>query len=84
MHSTKVFILPFRLDNNTYTKQTSASETFNIRQKLHLFALHSYRKLNEIFHVLGARHLRHDKVALQHKRRHSEHEGTRNCLQSLN
>ena len=67
--SKKVFIIipPCSLDNNTYTKQISARDIFNIRQKLGLFGLHSYGNIDkdEIFHVLvGPRHLRHDKVAL--------------------
>ena len=61
MHSSKVFtiIRPFSLDNNTYTKQTSTWETFNIREKLGLFGLHSYGKIDKVetFHVLGPRHL---------------------------
>ena len=48
------------------TKQTSAGETFNIRQELGLSGLDSYANIEkvEIFHVLGPRHLTHDKVAL--------------------
>ena len=67
MHSEKLFIIirPCSLDNNNQ-KQTSTSETFNIRQKLGLFGLHSYANIDkvEVFHVLGPRHLRYDKVAL--------------------
>ena len=57
---------PVDILNNRYTKQTSAWKTFNIRQKLGLFGLHSYVNISkvEIFHVLRPRHLRHDKVAL--------------------
>ena len=40
------------VDNNTL-KQTTAWETFNIRQELALFGLHSYANIVEIFHVLG-------------------------------
>ena len=60
MHSAKVDMQP----NNTLNKQTSAWENFNIRQKLGLFDLHSSANINkvELFHVLGPRHLRHDKV----------------------
>ena len=61
MHSAKVFtnIWPCRLDNNTYIKQTSAWETFNIRQKLGLFGLHGHGKIDKVetFHILGPRHL---------------------------
>ena len=72
MHSAKLFIIirPCSLDNYIYiyiyTKQTSALKTFNIRQKLGLFGLHSYGNIGkvEIFHVLEPKHLRHDKVAL--------------------
>ena len=40
--------------------------SINIVQKRGLFGLQSYANINkvEIFHVLGPRHLRHDKVAL--------------------
>ena len=74
MHSAKLSIIirPCSLDKYIYiyiyiyTKQTSALKTFNIRQKLGLFGLHSYGNIGkvEIFHVLEPKHLRHDKVAL--------------------
>ena len=58
---------PSSLDNNTPNRPVlSAWEFFNIRQKLGLFGLPSYVNNDpvETFHVLGPRHLRHDKVAL--------------------
>ena len=58
MHSAKkVFIIirPCSLDNNTSSRPVmSAWETFNIRQKLSLFGLHSYVNIDKVeaFHVL--------------------------------
>ena len=56
MHSAKLFIImrPCSLDNNNQ-KQTSTCETFNIRQKLGLFGLHSCANIDkvEVFYVLG-------------------------------
>ena len=63
MHSAKkVFIIirPRSLDNNTSNRPVlSAWETFNIRQKLGLFGLHSYVSIDKVeaFHILGPRHL---------------------------
>ena len=54
MYSAKVIYMAMQ-PRKQYTKQASARETFNIRQKLDLFGLHSYASIDkaEIFRVLG-------------------------------
>ena len=65
MHSAKVLIIRHAAWI-IITKQTSAWEAFSIRQKLDIFGLHNYVNIDkvEILHVLGPRHLRHNKVPL--------------------